>query len=101
MKKYTIEAKTHLSNADYFGGNRDTQLNNNVKNIKAIWEGANKYRYAGDVSKTNVFTRYVKQSDTAKRQIVPGESPVVTLGGPFQKVGNQDETVGGDNQKVG
>ena len=101
MKKYTIESKKHMSNADYFGGNRDTELSNLVAGIRFTWETANKYRYAGDVSKTNTLTRYVKTTAKAKKQIVPGESLIVTLGGPFEEVGEQHETIGGDNQKVG
>lgn len=101
MKKYTIESRKHMSNADYFGGNRDAELRNQVKNIEDIWKAANKYRYAGDVSKTNTLTRYVKTTAQAKKQIVPGESLIVTLGGPFEEVGEQHEAIGGDNQKVG
>lgn len=34
-------------------------------------------------------------------KITLDEAKVVQLGGPFEKIGDEDESVGGDNQKVG
>lgn len=101
MRRYTIEIKEHMDNVDYFGGNRDTELRNIKGEIKAIWKYAEKYRYLGSVPESRVFTRTIETAVQKSKSLKPDDALVVKLGGPFQEVGQQEQDIGGDKQKVG
>ena len=101
MKTLDIKSTKKISAADYYGGNRDTVYHNMRNEMQLDWRYSGHYRYAGSVSETHVLNRYIKTTRTRNKQIVPDESLVVMLGGPFEEVGNTNETVGGENQKMG
>ena len=63
--------------------------------------GGKAYRHSSTVQETNVLTRTIKVSIAQQKQAPYGELYIVRLGGPFEEVGEENEAIGGDNQKVG
>lgn len=60
---------------------------------------ATQYKYIPYHTRQNVF---VHTTATMKKKITPHDiSNLVVLGGPFEKIGEESESVGGGFQKVG
>lgn len=80
---------------------RSGTYHNILSECQTDYKYSGHYRYGGSVSENRVLNRYIKTTKAANKQIRPDKAFVVLLGGPFQEVGEQNEAVGGENQKVG
>lgn len=103
MRSITFKEESKIDPVTWYADPqyRSSVLHNNKSALKREWEESGRYRYLGSEPETRVITRTIETKVTKDKKIVPGESNIITLGGPFQRVGKQDEAVGGDNQKVG
>lgn len=60
------------------------------------------YKYKGVDINTKTFVKKTKKKKTIEQQQRHLENEfVIELGGPFEEIGGQDETLGGGSQKVG
>ena len=60
---------------------------------------ATQYKYIPYHARQNVYTH---TTATKRKKITPHDiANLVILGGPFEKIGEENESVGGGNQKVG
>lgn len=100
-KTITINLRKKISAADYYGGNKHSARDNLKHDAQAVWSGSGHYKYLGAVNEQHIINRYVKTTRTKGGQIIPGDTIVIKLGGPFEEVGGNNEAVGGDNEKVG
>lgn len=67
--------------------------------------GYNKWHYGRHVDKgvdTVVLEKKIIKSKAQEpKRVILDQANLVRLGGPFEKIGEEDESVGGPNQKVG
>lgn len=65
----------------------------------------NQWHYGRYVNKGNdnvvVEKNIIVPSKNVPKKVILDETMTVRLGGTFEKIGDEDESVGGDNQKVG
>ena len=69
-----------------------------------VYGGINKWHYGRYVNKgvdTTVVEKVIIKSRKKPKRVVLDEEEFIQLGGPFEKIGDEDENVGGGNQKVG
>lgn len=70
-----------------------------------MFMGRDRWHYGRHVDKgvdTIVLEKkIVKTKVQEPKRVILDQANLVKLGGPFEKIGEQDESVGGPNQKVG
>ena len=60
------------------------------------------YKYTGNVSKLNSYTKTTREIvDLKTNKKIDLDAYTIELGGTFLKIGGDNETIGGRNQKVG
>ena len=62
---------------------------------------ADGYKKINKRERSNIKRIVIPKKRVEEPRVVLEKNVVVQLGGPFEKVGEEDESVGGDNQKVG
>ena len=80
-------------------------LNHGLRMI-GTWGGGSTNVYMARQIEKGITTKYIKKviiKNKRKQQgkITLDEAKLVQLGGPFEKIGDENEAVGGRNQKVG
>lgn len=60
------------------------------------------YKFRGiDLTKSVVIKKVKKKHSVEKKKVNIEKEFVVELGGPFEKIGDDNETIGGGSQKLG
>lgn len=80
---------------------QDSRLNELKKDIRGVWETVGKYRYIGAVTDTKVVTHKVERIKASDKKFYLDKPIVILLGGEFEKIGEEDEDIGGGTEKVG